>query len=238
MKSKFLLLISLLTLLTSSCVPYINPIETNPLGKTYQGSVNFRNMVLPLPEGEWKVVGRGYSNDDNYVELCLWKAIGNKPHSVIFIKRDSLSNSFSGYVSSNDLKRENIHHVVSNSNQRGEAQDGWLINHIRISFNKKSTQANKESYQYIIDNKLVMPGNFIQTYHHFTGANIKKKFLTYSIHVNPEVEGFAPPIDSEWASSDWNPLKINSDPKKVAYIEKLKEEGAVFHQKLKEAFGK
>lgn len=113
-----------------------------------------------------------------------------------------------------------------------------IINHIRISFDEKASQANKEAYKYIIDNKLVMPGNFILTYHRFTGASIKSKFLEYSIYVNPEVDGFDPPTNSEWASSDWNTLKINSDPKKVAYIEKLKKEGAVFHQKLKEAFEK
>lgn len=238
MKGKFFFLIILLTFLISSCVHTINPIETNPLGKTYRDSINFRNMDLPLPEGEWKVIGRGYSNDNNYVELILGKEIGNKLHCLIYIERDSLSNSFSGYIPNKTLKRKNMLHVVSYANQRCEAQEGWAINHIRLSFGEKISQANKETHKYIIDNKLVMPGNFISTYHYFKGANIKKKLLKYIIYVNPEVEGFAPPTNAEWASSDWNALRINSDPSKVAYIGKLKEDGMVFHQKLKQAFGK
>lgn len=154
------------------------------------------------------------------------------------IRRDSQSNSYSGYQHSKLLKREDILYVVSNSNRKGEAQDGWAINHIRLSFGNKLSQANKEVYQHIINNKLVMPGNLIQTHHRFTGASIKKKFLTYSIYINPEVNGFAPPRNAEWASSDWDILKINGDPQKVAYIDKFKEEGAVFHKKLKKAFGK
>ena len=108
MKIKSLLIISVLSLLCISCAHYIDPIETNPIGKTYQGLINFCDMQLPLPEGEWKVVGRGYARDDKFVELFLEKDIGNKPLSIILIKRDSESNSFSGYKPSPYLKRENI----------------------------------------------------------------------------------------------------------------------------------
>lgn len=237
MKRRVLLVISLFTFLFPSCVSYTNPIKENPIGQKYHGSINFRNMEIPLPKGEWTMVGRGYSDDDNYVQIALAKVIGNKPHSIVFMSRDSLKNSFSGYLPSKNLERKDIHYVVSNSNRKGEAQDGWCINHIRVSFGEKITKANKELYKYIVDNKLIMPGNFIQIHHRFTGKSIKKKFFSYNLYVNPEVEGFEPPTNAEWASSDWNTLKINSDPKKVAYIEKLKKEGAAFHQKLKAAFG-
>lgn len=237
MKRKIIFLIALLFILFSGCAHYPNPIKDNPLGKKYQNSVNLRNMELPLPEGEWTVIGRGYTPDHNYVQLILAKNIGNRHHSIVFITTNSGSNMYSGYFPCKELDRTNMLHVISNNNSSGGAQDGWYIDHVRIAFGKLITQANKESYEYIVDNKIVMPGNFIKTGHRFTGANIKSKYLTYSIFINPEVQGFDPPTNAEWPSSDWNILKINSDPKKVAFIKKLKEKGAVFHEKLKNAFG-
>ncbi len=236
MKTHFLLVLALLAISISSCVHYVNPIDSNPIGRKYTNSINIRNMELPLPEGEWEVIGRGYADNHNFIEIILEKDIDNKPHSAIYIARDSGSNIFNGYLPSKYLERTNIHHVVSNNNERGGAQDGWCINHFRLSFSENSSKANKEAYKHIIDKKLVMPGNVILVRHRFTGAYIKQKFLLYSLYLNPEAEGFDPPRSCEWASSEWNPLKINSDPRKVAYIEKLKEEGVTFHEKLKQAF--
>ncbi len=133
------------------------------------------------------------------------------------------------------LKRKNIHHSVVTNNKGREKQEGWLINHYRLSLNPKNSQAIKESYQYVIDNKLSIPTNYIQIYHRFTG-NKNSKYLEYSYFANPESAGFEPPLHSEWVASEWNPLKINNDSKKVDYIEKLKKEGGTMHKKLKIAF--
>ncbi len=238
MRIKLLLVISFLLFICSGCVAQKNFIETNPIDKVYKNSINVLDMELPLPEGEWKVVGRGLGYKSMFTEIFLVKTIGNNPHSIIEINRDSWHNTaHAGYIPNTYLKRENIHHVVVNKNKRSEARDGWVINHIRMGFNAKDTKPEKEAYKYLIDNKMIMPGNFIKSYHVFSGKYNKKKYLSYSIYINPEVDGFDPPKDAAWGSSDWHILKISNDPKKVAYIENLKKEGAVFHKKLREAFG-
>ena len=198
MKKYILSFIYLGVLLLSGCVTHIDPTELYPIGKSYQGSVTLRGMVLPLPDGDWQVVGRGYSKNNNYVQLCLEKDTGNTPHSVILITRDTLSNDYVGYKSQKSLERKNILHVVSNSNMAGSAIDGWFINHMRLSMSKFKDQSDaiQQAYQHIIDNKLVVPGNFILTSHILTGKNRKNKFLQYKIFTNPEVEGFPPPINA------------------------------------------
>lgn len=238
MKNKLYFFVIFLAVFMSGCSQSINLEKSNPIGKLYVGSIDLGDMNLPLPDGEWKIVGRGYSNKNNFFEVYLEKDIGNKPLSIILIRRETLSIKPYGYYADEYLTRDDIHHVVSNKNIAGGAQDGWIINHIRFGFGSHDPKADKELYRHIRDNKLVIPGNFILTYHHFTGALRISKFLDYYIYVNPEAEGFDPPNNANWSSSDWNPAKINNDSKKVEYIERLKKEGAVFHKELKAAFGK
>ena len=237
MKNKTIWVIIMCSFLFLGCIKYISPVDMNPIGTKYIGTINLRGMDLPLPKGEWEVVGRSFYKNHKFVQIILEKDVGNKPDTIISINRDTRNNSYSGYSPSRTLKRTNMLYVVSNNNKNQEAQDGWYINHIRYaSPGKKASDANKEAFQHIINNKLAMPGNFLKIKHRFTGSGNSKKFLTYTIYLNPEVHGFSPPTNSEWASSDWNILKINNDPEKVVFIEKIKHEQAKYHNSLRNAF--
>ncbi len=223
-----------------------NLVEQNPLEKSYQGEVDLQDMVLPLPEGQWKVVGRGFEDEYKFFTLILEKDIEKRPQVIIIIRKSTLKNASKGYKSSDKLKRTDLLYVnaIKNAPSASSGVDGWLIDHRRLSFEGEKRQAVQELEKYVIDNKLIIPGNFIVTEHILTGAakaayggGASPKYLNYKINVNPEAYGFAPPANAEWSLSDWNILKINSDPKKVVFIEKLKDEGGVFHKRLQEAFG-
>lgn len=232
-----LLLLTWMTISFSGCVQHSNFIETNPIGKVYEDAITLREMTLPLPEGKWVVVGRGPSDSGNYLQLCLNKVVDDQIHAAIFIIRDSATTEYTGYKPIKAFKRDDILYSTSKKKMSGRGQDGWYINHIRLSFSGTKTRANKEALQYIKDNKLVLPGNFIMTSHVFTGTSNTSKFLRYSVYINPDLEGIRPTSEADWAASEWNILKINKHPEKLEYIEKTKEEGAAFHQKLKAAFG-
>ncbi|MCG8686937.1 MAG: hypothetical protein MI892_18805 [Desulfobacterales bacterium] len=233
---KLFLVLSVGLLFLSGCVQHESIVETNPIGKVYEDSITIRNMKLPLPEGKWAVVGRGSAYSNNYEEIVLNKIVDNRIHAAVFIVRDSPTNSYTGYNPSKNLNREDILHVAAEKDS-GRGQDGWYINHIRLGFSGSLSKANKESLQYIKDHKLTVPGNFIEVGHILTGKYVGKKYLKYSLYLNPEIEGLKPAQSPEWGSSDWNILKINNYPEKVAYVENLKEDGGVFHNKLKKAFG-
>ncbi len=234
-----LVLVIFLISLFSGCVASQKQTATYPNGKIFKSTANFRDMDLPLPEGEWKVIASGFptSANNNMVQLILLKTKGEKIHSVVHLTRDSMTNTYRGYYHHKTLERTNIHHVVKKNNYDLAAQDGWAVNHYRLAMDENATNVAKQSYKYFKENNLAFPGNFIKILHHFTGSVDKKKYLDYMLFLNPEADGFAPPKSAEWASSDWNPSKINSDSKKVAYIEKIKKEHAGFHETLKKAFG-
>lgn len=239
MKSGVLWTIGLFAILSSGCVKYVNPVDLNPTGKKYVGTINVRNMELPLPEGEWEVVASCFLNNRNNFNVILEKDEDNRPHTIISIMRETLQNSYTGYLSHKDLKRKDMIYVVSINNKRGEGFDGWFINHLRYRLpNDQSSKAHRSMFQNFIDKKLVLPGNFVYISHLFGGAKPSNKILKYKIYLNPETRGFTPPSNSEWGSSDWNILKINNDPKKLAFIEEVKQEQSVFHEKLHTVFYK
>lgn len=229
-----LLIITMFTFFFVGCAGYVSLLDTYPVGKAYIDSVQMADIDIPLPQGKWEIIGRGYMRENNYFEIVLFNT---KNRDIIFLKRDTLTNTFRGYQPNKYLQRDNVHHSVVVNNKLREAHDGWLINHYRLSIKPKKSPAAKESYDFIVSNNYALPGNYIQVFHHFTG--VKKnpsKFLIYTHFVNPEADGFAPPANAEWGSSDWHPLKINNSPLKVEFIEKLKREGEIMHAKIKKAF--
>lgn len=90
---------------------------------------------------------------------------------------------------------------------------------------------------YLLSNNITIPKITIQTFHHFTGKYKKNKFLEVGYYLNPEIKGFEPLNESSWGTSDWHPLRIENDPKKKAYIERLKKDGAIMHEKIRVGFG-
>ena len=148
-----LLLLTAFTIFLTGCAMMVPDIkETNPIGKVYSNSIQLWEKNIPLPEGEWKVIGRGgpgNSFNDPYFEILLLKEIGNKKlHSLLAITTESMINSYIGYLPNKSLKREDVHHIVVKNNEAGGAQHGWLINHIRSSLDVKRT-AQKEAYDYL-----------------------------------------------------------------------------------------
>lgn len=235
MKSKFLNLLSLISILflAGGCALPSDPVKENPINKTYQGAINLQNMELPLPEGEWSVIGCSYAFDQKYIEIVLL----NKTNlELIDIIRNSFENNSYEYFPSKYLERDNLHYKEVKNNM-GLDQDGWLINHVRLAHGSDDRPAEKEAYSYLVKNGYSIPGNHISIYHRFTGGMLHpEKYFSYNYYINPEKDGFAPPEESSWGSSDWNPGKYNNDPAKVEYIEKLKIFGAKQHENLKLAF--
>jgi len=223
--------------------------ETNPVGKVYRDSIQLWGKNIPLPEGEWKVIGRGTQGDianktgpfdqqAPYFDIILLKEFETKKvHSIMRITTESMANNSPGYLPNEYLKRKDVHHVVVKNNLEKGAQDGWLINHFIIDLNIKISPSLEEAYNYLLSNKIVIPKLQIQTFHHFTGKYKKNRYLEVAYYINPEIEGFESPNETKWGSSEWHPLRINNDPKKMAFIEKLKNEGVIMHEKIRVGFG-
>ena len=248
---KYFLLQTILALLLTGCA-MTNLKSTNYVGKVYKNTIQLQGMDIPLPEGEWRVIGSGNiegkivgaggsqtnnPTDDKFQVVLLKTTDLGKVDSLIIIDTDKMGNRLSGYLSYPFFNRTDLYQVIVKNNDKDGAHDCWLICHSITPQIYKNTVATKEAFNYFESNKIEIPKISILSYHHFTGKYNKNKLLDYYYYINPEINGFDPPIDTNWATCEWNKLQINKDPKKVEYIDKLKIEGAAMHEKLRVAFG-
>ena len=228
--SKIIFLLLLIPIMFTGCINTSGLKATYPLGREYSDTINISNKDIPLPDGNWKIIGSGYAKDDKYFEVKLIKTTDdNQIDSFVNITSETITNNYISYTNKY-CERTDIHYVNAEKNSQ-DGLDCLAVNHFRMSMNGKST-ADKEAYDFIRANGYVMPKNMILGYHIITGFVHKNSYLKVSHLVNPEVDGFNPPKEAHWSSSDWHPLQINNDPKKVKYIEDFKSSSSLYHKKI------
>jgi glutaredoxin len=229
----FVLAISLLT----GCSTKSSLLETYPLHQEYTGSIDFRNKTVPLPEGSWRVIGTGI--DGSFFNMVLLKNTDSKimNDSIIVTVETGFTRRKNGYVKSKDFEKVGDYHYSEIiNNEPGEAQDSYLVKHTRMTGNTKREHI-QQAFKFFKENDYIVPTILIEGKHRFTGKHIKRKYLKFRYFKNPEAEGFAPPTNSVWATTDWHPLHINKDPEKAAYIEYFIELNKDLHKRLKTGFG-
>lgn len=111
-----------------------------------------------------------------------------------------------------------------------------MVSHYVHSFSPGQREASKEYLQYLTDNKIDLRKLSIRSYHVITGKIFKSRYLRVEYYYNPETEGFDTKGEENWGTSNWHVARIASDPKKVAYVEKIKKQGEVFHDKIRKWF--
>ncbi|MCP3933558.1 MAG: hypothetical protein GY705_31205 [Bacteroidetes bacterium] len=233
------MIIGVYVLLTIGCITTTPDLElSNPVGTVHKGEITLGTKNIPLPEGEWKVIACGESND--FFKIILLKEHEKKKFSFIHITVDTpvLSRDF-GYVPNENYKRDNLHHKVVKSNQRGEAQDAWGICHVLVHFSPepKYPIMNKAA-EYIRSNGYIISSPMIQVSHTMTGRYNKRRYLKVSYFYNPEAYGIAPVENTEWEYSDWHMMRVDHFPEKVVFIERMKVEGTKMHERIKQGLGK
>lgn len=234
--NKIIILVCLLGIISTACST-LTSLEKNILPESiYENSIQVGTKNVPLPEGKWIVIGRGISDD--FFIVYLLNEHENRLFSYIKITVDSpyLEAKY-GYSASKDLNRNNMHHVVSNSNSVGEAQDGWYINNAIVHFTPKNkSSAVGAAADYIKSHNYTISNNMIKVAHRFTGKLSKGRFLQVEYNYNPEAHGFPKSNSENWNTSEWNAVRTNNDPRKVAFIDKLKSEHEQWHEKVKNGF--
>lgn len=231
------------TLVLAGCQTTGSNFVAPKTGSTYQNVFDLGNgSQLPLPEGTWTLVGnKGITNNtgqylyqpiladfrNGVVQKIVWAttAIGGK-NSPGFTD---------GYIAFRTCSRTNMHFVKTNLMVENGDQDCWFLNHFVMSgTNDRTPPSIIQSREYFAANKIKIPLTAIYSGHHL--ANFRLQFLTARYFFNPEVEGFSPPAQAAWSINDWHKDRYFSDPKKVAYIEKIKAWGAQWHQRVKQGF--
>ena len=196
--------------------------------------------MIPLPAGEWTVSGvrrttsEGFYSGQASAPILRMVLVNPKANpSAIYIRTTIGAGSGFGWSLHSWCRRRDMLHRTTRINIEGGDQECWWINHIRMSRSSRTPPEFDQAFDYARRNKIQIPINAIQVGYRLADND---GFLTLQYFFNPEAEGFAPPRRAAWSTSDWHRDRIGNDPKKVAYIDQVKDWGRAWLPKVKVGF--
>ena len=213
------------------------------LGATYHGTVQITSSVggvyLPLPEGDWKVVSlqttRSTETHTPILNGYLVSLNGMKLKSFISFSI-STESAMHGWKVPEYCGRTDIYYFEpkdKRENHEGSEINCWGINHIGMTSGPKAEKYTRDFYEWVPNNTSGMPINTIEVeYNRASGV----KFLRARYYFNPEADGFDPPKNAAWRSSDWHRDRLHLDPKKVEYMEHIKAWAISWKNRLESGF--
>lgn len=205
---------------------------------TFKDNFTIRGKTIPLPPGEWKIISSGYDSE-KFFEVYFIQEHPGKKISCIFLAVDSIElNREGGYSKNKDIDRLDMHYKVVNKTTASDEQDWWYVNNFIITaIPKEGRPVRNEAIKYIKSHGYVISPDYIQVHHRLTGKHpYKKRYLHVEYYYNPEAAGFPSGSTTEWATSGWNATRINTDQRKVQYVNDLVKEHTLLHEKLKAGF--
>lgn len=216
--------------------------ELPETGSVYRGSYPIKKQQIPLPEGDWVVIGKSLTKNNagsNYVRLVLANIKENVIHGIVGIGSTvsipTKIGRWDGFTYGEECNKKERHFTTTYANYGGSDQDCWYVTHSFMA-NVKLSESTKHiirAQEYLENNEIVMPINMIRVSYRLADRRILQRV---SYYFSPEVAGFPPPLRAEWKESDWHHDRVYLDDKKVSYIDNLIAWGRKWHAKVKSGF--
>ena len=195
-------------------------------GSTAKGVLVIGRSTFALPPGEWKVVATGSGN------VTVGQQNGAATGQAYLVQSDPQGKfmaaaSFRTPLSSTSVPRWNDSLCDRKDTLHRDAFSGrfdfpecLLINHV-VSFwgGAPTNEFDRKVWDWYQKNNVSLPKTaLVASYRKYASGD----FVNVSVAVNPEVFGQEPAVKTAWAESEWHPLVIKNDPKRVAFVENLK----------------
>lgn len=95
-----------------------------------------------------------------------------------------------------------------------------LVNHgVRFWVDTPTNDYDRKTWDWYRKNKVTLPNSTLRaSYRKYQGGD----YVSVTFDVNPEYFGQAPALGTVWASSEWHPLVVKSDPARQAFVDSFK----------------
>lgn len=218
------------------------------VGAPVTDSFTVAGKSIPLPAGDWTVIGSQITKDGNrgyHTAYMLARVEGNSLHSAVEIytylpikKIDGKDGDGKGWPTVRKCTLDNMHFLKVFSNTRLGKQDCWWVNHRRMDGPRKLEHWT-EARKYLSDNQIQAPLDMVAVSYRLANES---DYLTVTYFFNPEKSGFSEGNDvywktHTWETSAWHPGKVRGNEKKSNYIKKLISWGTLWHEKVRTAVG-
>jgi hypothetical protein len=210
-----------------------------PIGAKVSGSFEIGQARLPLPEGEWTVLGkmeeRSYGGPSGVIIQRVFLAqFQNGALSRAVLASSNEEGVRFGWKRNTNCDRVDMHFVSADKNYDVQNQQCWWVNHVTTAVGNSTWKSITDAYAYMDKNNIRRPSTVVGVFYSLVrGSN----FVDAIYWFNPESDGFEPPKTIDWRNNDWHKSRIVGDPKKGAYIDRLKTWGTSTLPRVQAAFG-
>lgn len=196
-----------------------------PIGRTVAGSVKVGFVTVPLPPGDWIVVGRAAPDSTlgtGMIRIYLANVQGTHLKGLILINASAADTKATRWRESKTCTRKDLFYVTADRKSGGFADFNCMwLNHERATATR--AYAARPDYiemnAYLRERKIAVPTNFAIVGYEYGDMN---KWLQVRYRFNPDLDGIAPTKNAEWSVSDWHRDRIHHHPDKLRYMERLK----------------
>ncbi len=237
---KTTVVVGLISLLVSGCVT-IGQAPSLPKGQVLEGSVKYGSYEVPLPDGQWTVIGEyrfQTTHNTTLGDLELAQLKTKKTFEKVITIRTVLNfgiRSGGGWKSSRDCENKDMHYIKKLSNSSKTLECNYVKH---LSFIPEEIKKNSTSGQLIgnlSEQGVSVPGNVISSvFIHGNPMNV----LLVGVMFNPEADGLSPSPEADWHKTEWNPHNIDNFPERKAYVDKVIAWNQKWAPRYKAAFGR
>lgn len=192
--------------------------------RTYRGEVTFLDRRTPLPDGEWTVIATSkttYRNGPLAGGVILLRHRGNVVTGLIHMVGNKDPRESGGFPVSRVCTTSDVIWSDARAAEPGGAQDCVAITFNRTAqWRDPGASAVYRAITRALDSHDVTPPPvLIGTA--FAVTNARYHLFEY-VWLNPDLAGIAPDLAAYRSQSDWASFNLSRDPRKQAYIERLK----------------
>jgi hypothetical protein len=217
---------AIIVFLAIGLVAILQPAAAQPKwaqGQTYSGNIDIGGIQVPLPAGEWVVTGTDQttmtsSEASGQSNTGLAQIIDGRLRAYMSLSYNqrSMSNGWT-VPAAKTCARTEIHHAVVVRDRQLD-RSCLYVNHSVFAIAADSAHWWKSTVEYAKQNKISVPLAVIQS---GVVVSDRANFISVAYYFNPEMQGFAPPKNTAWQTSDWNVLNVAKNKKKKAFIQSV-----------------
>lgn len=198
-------------------------------GQTYSGNIDIGGVQVPLPAGQWTVLGFGreaggilkddrpVSDSGTMMHVALGPVGSEKFTGMVLLEYNERAGRGTGWNVTNakTCSREDIHHAqVLMDKQLSKVCQ--YVNHITWSGVGSNTSAwFKQAIASLTAQERAHPKVMIES---GIVVSDRMNFLSMRYRFNPEVIGFPVARAANWSSSEWSQANVQADAKRQAFV--------------------
>jgi hypothetical protein len=233
---------SLLAAILLLAAVHIVQAQEPKIGNIYRESVQLARgmggVILPLPEGEWRLVAMGESrSQNNNAPMLSGRFISTdldakkRPKAFVGFTVAATDSFSAGWSVPRLCQAKNLHYrepAATNENRAGKEIRCWAVEAYTLKPSTKASPWVFEFYDWVGKNTAGVPLTVLHVgYARASGP----KYLIADYFFNPEAAGFP-----RQGSVEWHRDRIVSNEKKVKYVDDLKVWGAEWAPKVEQGF--